>query len=123
MNDTTQIVVPLAVSAIGALTYIAYKHPEPYKKLAIVLQIAYWAVLVGMLIWNAGIIVAKLAAVDAIDALSKDRDKIRNSVDAWSISLFWYFLLAALNIYVVILQTLPLWLLDQKPINDEEKQK
>ena len=111
----------LAVPAIGAVTYVAYKHPAPFKTLAFVLQALCWGAVIGILVWNVSNSTAKWAAIGALSSLSfPDQEKMRHAAEEYAVPFWWYagFLIA--NLYVWILLTLPVWLLDQKPIDDDK---
>jgi|ERR1700733_10698740 hypothetical protein len=122
MDETTRnLLVALAVPAIGAVTFVAYKHPAAFKKLALVLQTLCWGAMLGILLWNSSNSMAKNAALHAVNySMSPDEHKIEDSIDAESVSFWWYWVFMVANVYVGILLSLPSWLLDQKPIDDDK---
>jgi hypothetical protein len=122
MDDTTRnLLITLAVPAIGAVTFVAYKHPAAFKALALVLQALCWGAMTGILVWNVSNSFAKSAALSAVHySLSPDEHKIEDSIDAYSVSFWWYAIFVLTNVYVLILGSLPSWLLDQKPIDDDK---
>jgi hypothetical protein len=117
LNDTfIQIAAGgVIVTAVGAVTFVAYNHPKSYKKLFFVLVAIISTLTVSCAIWNVSNLVAANAAVDS--GYVKD-DKIKDmyrSVEYYSTPIYFVAILGAANLYLCILLTLPWWLLDEKP--------
>ena len=109
----TNLVAGLGISAIGAITYLAYKHPKSYVRLDAALTIitALFAAIISS--WNA----SSIAASIAVSRLPYDATRARADAQIESIgfSMWWYVGIILFVAYTTLLRSLPLWLSDENP--------
>jgi hypothetical protein len=106
----------IVVAALGRLTFIAYYHPEAYKKLSLFLNSIIILVFVAGFSWSLSNQWARTAAYgEASKSCAGKTYEIGKAVDAYAVPnwLSWSFLGGSL--YVFFLSTFPLWLLDKQP--------
>jgi len=108
-----QAVVALVVSAVGALAFIAYKHPKGFEKIIGKLWFAGFAIYVIGSVWN----VALLQSAEAVKGLQLDKSTTDRIIAALPdfIPWWWHLIYVAVMIYLAILWSLPYWLLDAEP--------
>jgi hypothetical protein len=106
----------IVVAALGGLTFIAYNHPEAYKKLSLFLNSIIILVFVAGWSWSLSNQWAGIAAYrEASKSCGGKAYEIEKAVDAHAVPnwLFWSFMVGSL--YVFFLSAFPLWLLDKQP--------
>ena len=107
------LITGLIVAAIGALTFIAYKHNNTYKKIHESLSWIPILIFLGLTIWNIAIDTAYDSMVDLIDY---DKLKVsRNIKVSLQISSFGIIFIITIisHIYLRVLVALPKLLNDQ----------
>jgi hypothetical protein len=94
----------LAVAAIGGITFIAYRHPNAYRIIFIVLIVCYIAATVAMTAWNEGSYHTYRALLDYIEGDNIAKAKavrenyqipnwiILSSIGVYAYLCFLYFL-------------------------------
>ena len=111
MDDVLKTVVSgLAVAAVGAVTFVAYRHPSAYLKLNVGISTIVSAMVLGAMIWN-------LSNQTARSEVAKARDL----VEAKSTPGWWIIVGVALMGYLVFLRSFPAWLLPEKPPERDDK--
>jgi len=100
------LVTGLILAAVSGLTFVAYKHPSGFDKLANILHIAAVSILIGLTIWNiaidkAHIQLMKLLQEGALDKAQLALDEI-SLPTGWIIATFLAF-----EFYILFLSYLP----------------
>ncbi len=108
-----KVIPALFIAAISSLTFIAYKHPNAYRKLYLPLMICCMIIIIAVSAWTWG-------SKFTFDALIKyiEVDKIREAAavaDSHQISPWVVSALAGLNLYFLALSYLPRLLEEDKP--------
>ncbi len=123
MDDpVSKIFGGLAVAGVGALTSIAYKHPNAYKKLFPVLMFIFVYIETAVNAWQFSNFTAHSAALTSNSIAPGKSDEMSNAISAYSIPSSWQFGLITFFIYALILRTLPWWLLDENLTKKEDDQ-
>jgi glucan phosphoethanolaminetransferase (alkaline phosphatase superfamily) len=102
--------IPLVVVALTGISYIAYKFPNAYRIIFIVLGVIYLLMDVGALAWNEGIESAVQALIGSLKS-----DKMEEAVTlarSYKVSTWTFLSGLILVLYLAVLQFLP-WLLRQ----------
>jgi hypothetical protein len=111
----------LVVAAIGALTFLAYKHPRAYESLHRVLQAICGVFLIGMAVWN-----ASNSAVEAAigpDLAGANAGAIHMAISAMRAPLTWILGGIVVLFYLMFLSSFPMWLLEEEVVPDHETDK
>jgi hypothetical protein len=108
-----KIAPALIVAAISSLTFVAYKHPNAYKKLWLAIMVFYFAAFMSLIGWNAGCEAAFSALKEFIAS-----DKLKEAIAALEnkeISTWIILTGVGLYFYLFALTFLPLLLDEDKP--------
>ncbi len=115
-----KLVAGVALAAISAVTIVAYKHPKAYIKLWVALTISLSAGIVGIGVWDISNIAASNTLLN-IDLPSNKLTEAMTTIKSAMPPAWWVWILIAINGYLVVLATLPQWLLDpEKPKNQND---
>lgn len=121
MDDVLKTVVSgLAVAAVGAVTFVAYRHPSAYLKLNVGISTIVSAMVLGAMIWNLSNQTASFAISEPMLPWSEVA-KARDLVEAKSTPGWWIIVGVALMGYLVFLRSFPAWLLPEKPPERDDK--
>ena len=120
-DNIAKVVGGVAVAGLSAVTFVAYKHPLAFKKLANVLWLSIFSVMIAIGIWDLSNLAAKIsvASSDHVQA----HLEVEHDVEAYSIGIWWFLALCIANGYVWVLWSLPFWLLDDKTPQDQDDNK
>jgi hypothetical protein len=116
-----QLLGGIALAAVGAVTYVAYRHPVAYVRLSVALYIVVTIAIAGGAVWNMSNTAASIAA---ISGRSIDSNYIDTQHRLAGVAIPFWYSAAALGVlaYVWFLTTLPVWLLDDGgPVATEPK--
>jgi hypothetical protein len=114
-DNIAKIIAGLVVAAIGAQTFVAYKHPRAYVLLGSVLSLIGTVCIIGIASWNLSN--DKLGYAILSSGLIGDKSsEVKNIMQRLAISDWWTLALASWSFYHVFLLSFPYWLLepDQK---------
>lgn len=110
----------LAFAALSALTYLAYKHQDSYRRIAGPLVWAATAIWFLPFLWQMGRKDGSRSIMDFVPLA--DRDAARQIVDG---SLFtspiWTIGYVAFALYTMFLMSFPFWLYEEKPVDEPGK--
>jgi hypothetical protein len=103
----------VGVAALTGLTYLAYRHPNAFGKLALPLIISIFIVIVGNAVWD----VALDATYNALQGfIPPEKTAAARAVTAAKHVAFWVTPgLLVLTLYLIFLQSLPRLLKDDAP--------
>jgi hypothetical protein len=110
------LISTLAIGAITGISILAYKHPNAYRKISLVIMAVIVLVYIGAAAWSAGndfavqVLYKYLKFDQSLEAAQLAR--------SYQVSPWWYLAGIGLQIYLLMLQGLPWLLRDDKP---EEK--
>jgi hypothetical protein len=123
MDDAvSKAIIGLIVAAVGAVTFVAYRHPRAYPKLHAALSIILVSIVIGITIWNAcvshvGVTVAQ-SGLGAGNAVA-----LGNVINRAAAPFVWTVGCIAALVYFGILSTLPKWLLEEEFPHQEDNKK
>ena len=110
----------LAVLAVSGLTFVAYRHPQAYRRLQPALRIVISFLVCVGLAWDFGIMraysaILPLFPVDQMTAISK-------AIDPLKIGSVWMFVgVMAAYLYIEVIGFLPHMLGDEKPSYEKRR--
>jgi hypothetical protein len=110
-----KVIPALFVAAISSLTFIAYKHPNAYRKLQLPLVVSGFIIILAVSSWDWGGDFTFQALIKYIEV-----DKLKEAAaiaDSYKVSPWWMTAIATLNIYFLALSYLPRLLDEDKPEN------
>jgi hypothetical protein len=112
-----QLVAGIGVAAISGITFLAYKHPDAYKKVFIGLFVIFASVMVGLVIWDLSNLYAHLAAIHyiKIDKLEEAKKTVRLQSPLYVIPYLGCTILGII-IYISLLSCLPALLGEDKAV-------
>jgi hypothetical protein len=111
----------LALAALSAVTFVAYKHPNAYVVLYGKLSLIVGILFFGAFAWD----MSNIAATQAIQNSKLPFDKMldaRTVVEGAAISPWWILVFFAVNGWLYFLSTFPKWLLDKEALRTESRQ-
>lgn len=117
------VIAALITGAISGITFLAYKHPKAYDKLAAPVAVLLACFLGFGLIWNASNTSARYKVSGALGYIGEADKKAEAAIDedAWSSQLL--LIIFGGVAYLVFLATLPLLKkLDDEPDKKTEKE-
>ncbi len=122
MDDAVgRLVGGIALAALSAVTFVAYKHPKAYVKLYLILITIVGVGMVGISVWG----ISNVAALNSLLGITLPNDKseeIRAAIEGASPPFWWIGVGLMIIGYLWLLTTLPNWLLDPEPPKDQNNQ-
>jgi hypothetical protein len=114
------VIGSIAVAALTGLTFVAYKHPDAYRKLCVALTITTMIVNIVFLSWN----MSNKAAFNAFFAqnkLDQEHAFIAREIVLSAVAPDWIVLLTiAATFYLAFLYSFRYWLLSDVRKNEGE---
>lgn len=104
----------LFVAAIGALTFVAYKHPLAYSKLGLWLALANALLAASFAVWNTSNQIL-LAAIMSSGLVVDKASEISSISKGLMVSLWIMILPVCATLYNLFLLSFPRWLLEPEP--------
>jgi len=123
MDDSAvKLLAALVVAGLSALTFVAYKHPEPYKKMAAGVSVVSVALLLIGGTWQVAILTVQ-SAVELSDLIIAGKySEIHRMIGDHYIPAWLLYSVVVCQLYAFFLTSLPYWLLDKaKPQNEDNK--
>src|SRR5262249_23365760 len=105
VSGMDKVIPPLAVAALGALTYLAYKHYAAFMILNYALNFIIVITILGMAVWNSGVDKAHLQLIKFLKMETwKESDEAIKSIKA---PMTWLVVALGLSLYLTFLSYLP----------------
>jgi hypothetical protein len=102
----------LAVATVGALTFVAYKHPRAYQKLLQVLVVVGLGISLSCLTWDICIVTSE-STLARSGVLPKD--KVNEILDTLQLPIWVNIAILGAILYLMFLLTFPYWLKENEP--------
>src|ERR1700693_3001845 len=121
-DNLGKAIAGLVVAAIGALTFVAYRHPRAYMILGTILSVIAALGLVGIVCWD----VSNYTLGDAILTSGLIGDKsseIKTIIKRLATPTWCTIALACWSFYHLFLLSFPHWLLEPDPPKGKDNQK